>query len=173
MQTKPLLYGSHHADAVEAVMLGKQPGGDRRGIHATNSNNVTVTRLPYMGERRGLKFDNRRGRFLRSRRPLSRDLRDGDLAFQDFQRGMHMMHRCTASEMRLMYTPAFAANDEQARLVLAQQCYSYACSILRGLMHGRVPDDLVNDREKLEALMKRAVEAQRRAYNASQEHETQ
>src|ERR1700677_1031886 len=90
-------------------------------IQATNPNGVTVTRLPYKGERRSLKFDNRRGRFLRNSRPLSRDLRDGNLSFVDFQRGMHMQHRCGASEMRLMFTPVFAANDEQIRLVLAQQ----------------------------------------------------
>jgi hypothetical protein len=151
-------------------MFTKQPGGDPRGIQATNPNNVTVTRLPYKGERKYLKFDNRS--YQRSRkRTLSRILADGELAYVDFTRGMHMQLRCTASELRLMYTPAFAANDEQVRLVLAQKCYSYAAACLPGIAIGRVPDELVNDREKLEALTKRAVEAQRKFNNSSDGHE--
>jgi hypothetical protein len=152
-------------------MFMKHPGGDPRGIEVTNPNNVTVTRLPYKGERKYLKFDNRS--YMRSRkRTLSRILADGELAYVDFTRGMHMQHRCTASEMRLLYTPAFAANDDQARLVLAQQCYSYAAACLPGTPNGRVPKELVSDREKLEALVKRAVEAQRKFNNSSSEHDT-
>jgi hypothetical protein len=151
-------------------MSMKHPGGDPSGIEATNPNNVTVTRLPYKGERKHLKFDNRS--YMRSRkRTLSRILADGELAYVDFTRGMHMQLRCTASELRLMYTPAFAANDEQARLVLAQQCYSYAAACLPGVPNGRVPDDLVNDRKKLEALMTRAVDAQRKFNNSSDGHD--
>jgi hypothetical protein len=165
--TKPISYGARHADAVAAMFALIAP------IQATNPNNVTVTRLPYKGERKYLKFDNRsfsrlstkpRGRFFQ-------ELRDGDLSYTDFQRGMHMEMRCTASDMRLRYTPAFAANDEQTRLVLAQQCYSYAAACLRGTPNGRVPENLVDDREALEALVKRAVDAQRKFDNQSDAHD--
>jgi hypothetical protein len=156
-----------HAEAVDEMF------GVRRGpIAATNPNNVTVTRLPYKGERKCLKFDNRVALRFKRKGSLSRELSGGPLAFTDFQRGMHMQHRCTACEMRLMYTPAFAANDEQVRLVLAQQCYSYACQALPGMTHGRVPDELVNDREKLEALTKRAVDAQHKFDDRTDEHAT-
>jgi hypothetical protein len=140
-------------------------------IQATNPNGVTVTRLPYKGERRSLKFDNRKYQRDR-RRTLSRILADGSLARMDYMSGMHIKLRCTASELRLMYTPAFAGNDEQVRLVLAQQCYSYACQCLPGLTHGRVPENLINDREALEALTKRAVDAQREFGDGTQEHAT-
>jgi hypothetical protein len=155
-----------YADAV-AALLGAPSGP----IVATNPHNVTVTRLPYLGERKCLKFDNRVAQRFKRRRALGRELRDGDLSYSDLAR-MHMQLRCTASELRLMYTPAFAANDEQVRLVLAQQCYSYACQCLQGMTPGRVPDDLVNDREKLEALVKCAAEAQRKFNNSSSEHDT-
>jgi hypothetical protein len=152
--------------AVEAMLSGMLPTGP-----ITNPNNVQVTRLPYAGERKYLKFDNRS--YSRSRkRTLSSILRSGELDYKDFTNGMHIQLRCTASELRLMYTPAFAANDEQARLVLAQQCYLYAAACLPGTPSGRVPDELVNDREKLEALVKRAVQAQRKFNNASSEHDT-
>ena len=172
MHTPQSDYGNYHSDAVEAMMTGKQSGGDPRGIQATNPNNVTVTRLPYKGERKSLKFDNRVSLRFKRRGSLSRELRDGDLAFSDFKNGMHMQLRCTASELRLMYTPAFAANDEQVRLVLTQQCYSYACQSLPGMTHGRVPDELVSDRGKLEVLLNRAVDAQREFNDATDEHDT-
>jgi hypothetical protein len=159
--------------AVEAMLSGTLPS-DPRGIQATNPNNVQVTRLPYKGERKYLKFDNRSFSRLCSKKKgrFFRELTDENIDYRDFKFGMHVQLRCVASEMRLMYTPAFAANDEQARLVLAQQCYSYAAACLPGTPNGRVPEDLVNDREKLDALMKRAVDAQRRADNTSREHNT-
>jgi hypothetical protein len=147
--------------AVEAMLSGTLPS-DPRGIQATNPNNVTVTRLPYKGERSYLKYDHRSYSRLSSKKKgrFFNELTAENIAYHDFKFGMHMRLRCVASEQRLKYTPAFAANDEQARLVLAQQCYSYAAACLPGVPNGRVPDELVNDREKLEALSKVAVEAQ-------------
>jgi hypothetical protein len=120
-----------------------------------------VTRLPYSGERSGLKFDRRTHSPLRVR--ILKSMGDQKLSWSDYLNGMHIQSRATAHEMRLLYTPTFSANDELLRLVLAQQTYSYICSSWTGVRQffggsKRVPQELVENRELLEKLANHASE---------------
>jgi hypothetical protein len=78
---------------------------------------------------------------------------------------MHFIRRATASEMRLHYTPEFSKNDEQLRLVIAQEGYDYATQLLAGAakFYGseRVPEGFVRNREAIESLCKRASDSMR------------
>jgi len=131
-----------------------------------------VKRLPYRGERADLRFDRRTHNAWRER-PI-KALGDKELSWSDFQNGMHIKVRATANEMRLLYTPAFANNDEQLKLVVAQQAYSYIRSSLPGIkqFYGgeRVPHGFIRNREALESLTAKALEARRRQVNNTWQH---
>src|SRR5260221_10871971 len=90
---------------------------------AEQAKNFAITKLPYAGERTNLKFDRRSHRPFRVR--LAKDLAGAELSYSDFQNGLHIQSRATAHEMRLLYTPEFSKNDEQLKLVIAQQAYDY------------------------------------------------
>lgn len=131
---------------------------------AEQAKTFPVTRLPYSGERSTLRFD------VRTKTPVRR-VRMGEMsAFgkarispNEYMNGMHVVIRATAEEMRLKYTPAFAANDELLRLVVAQEAYDYAVGSLPHIVGfyrtERVPEGLLRNREALESLCKKATEA--------------
>ena len=135
---------------------------------AEQAKTFPVTKLPYAGERYSLKFDRRTHTPFRKRRQPIGDR----LAWSDYQNGMHIASRATANEMRLHYTPEFSKNDEQLRLVIAQEGYDYAMSLLSGMgrFYGssdRVPEGFVRNREAIESLCNRATNEMRK-----QEHGT-
>jgi hypothetical protein len=122
-----------------------------------------VKRLAYRGEHFSLKFDRRtRGAFKRKRMNTSSDLGAANLSYSDFESGMHITFHATASEMRLKFTPEFSKSDEELKLVIAQQGYSYALMNLREkkAFYGgkqRVPNGFVLNRESLETLVNQAT----------------
>ena len=125
-----------------------------------------VTRLPYAGERSNLKFDRRTHSPYRHRRKPIGDR----LAWSDVQNGMHISHRATAHEMRMLYTPEFSKSDDLLRLVIAQEGYDYARQLLEGTKDfyssrnggfARVPDGFVRNREAIESLCNRATDEMR------------
>jgi hypothetical protein len=123
-----------------------------------------VTRLPYLGERRGLKFDRLQWP-ARSKGSFAPILKRANLAFSDYQRSMHQIRYATANDIRMQYTPAFAHDDKLVRLVLAQQCYLYALATLSGRTKTadarRIPGTYLNNKGALDDLMSRAEAAQR------------
>ena len=125
-----------------------------------------VTRLPYAGERTGLKFDRRNYRGFRRHRAFT-----DKLAWSDIQNGMHFISRASAYEMRLFYTPEFSKSDDLLRLVIAQEGYDYARRLIAGTIafyqphtreFYRVPEGFVRNREALESLCKRATDEMRK-----------
>jgi hypothetical protein len=133
--------------------------------------NFKVTKLPYAGERQCLRFDRR------SRRPikgtLSKRLGSADLTYSDYLNGMHISSRATAYEMRLLYTPTFAASDEQLKLVLAQQAYDYICASHAGTTRfynaERVPQGFILNHDALAALANKATEARKTFHQTGQQ----
>jgi hypothetical protein len=127
---------------------------------AALAKNFPVTRLPYAGEPRHLKY-NPPGY---GKRPIR--VGKHKLSFEDFQNGMHITSRATAYEMRLFYAPLFSANDEQLRLVIAQQAYDYVRAGLESIAEfyktEKVPNGFVLNREALENLAKKATEAKKK-----------
>jgi hypothetical protein len=146
------------ADAAEDARLAEQ------------AKNFAVTKLPYAGERSDLRFDRRSHRPLRG--TLSRKLGDAELSYSDFQNGLHIQSRATAYEMRLFYTPEFSKNDDQLKLVVAQQAFDYICASHAGTTRfynsERVPNGFLLNREALEALANKATEA-RKAYKQTKQ----
>jgi len=69
-----------------------------------------------------------------------------------------------------MYTPEFSKNDEQLKLVVAQQAYDYIKASHAGPSRfynsERVPNGFLLNREALEDLAKKATEA-RKSYNVT------
>src|SRR5437899_2761550 len=79
---------------------------------AEQAKNFPIKRIPYGGARRSLKFD-RVNHYKRRDKSLSKELGDKGLSYQDYLTGMQIGRRATADDMRLLYTPKFAMNDEQ------------------------------------------------------------
>jgi hypothetical protein len=133
---------------------------------AEQAKTFVVTKLPYAGERSSLRFDRRSRRPFRVR--LAKDLAGAELSYSDYQNGLHIQSRATAHEMRLLYTPIFASNDEQLKLVVAQQAYDYIKASHAGtsLFYNseRVPNGFLLNREALEDLANKATES-RKTYN--------
>lgn len=130
---------------------------------AEEAKRFKVTHLPYSGERSTLKFDRRTYTPLKKRIGQASSVCKANLDWNDYKRSMHMTVRATAEEMRLKYTPLFASNDDQLRLVIAQQGYDYAVASIPYVVgfYGteRVPEGFVLNREALESLCKKATEA--------------
>lgn len=130
---------------------------------AEQAKNFPVKKIPYVGERRNLKFDRvNYGRASSNPARRAKELADRGLSYQDYLTGMHMGRYATAHDMRLLYTPKFAMNDEQLRLAIAQQGYSFAIQHLPGTIafYGggkRVPEGFVRNREALELLVNKAM----------------
>lgn len=144
------------------------PEDERRLVEQAKT--FQVKKLPYRGERSALKFDRRT--HAPRRRSLFKDLGDGNLSFSDFQNGFHIRSRATANEMRMLYTPEFAKDLEQLKLVIAQQGYCYALANLQGVraFYGggeRVPQGFVRNREALETLVNKAMNTRRTLAAAS------
>jgi hypothetical protein len=125
-----------------------------------------ITKLPYAGEKQCLRFDRRNHRPVKG--SLSKRLAAAELSYSDYLNGLHIQGRATADEMRLLYTPEFSKNDEQLKLVVAQQAYDYVKASHPGTKHfynsERVPNGFVLNREALEDLAKKATDT-RKAYN--------
>lgn len=120
-----------------------------------------ITRLPYAGERACLKFDRRTHGPLRMR--IVKAMGNKKLSWADYTNGMHIQVHATAHEMRMFYTPAFAADDKLLRVVLAQSTFTYICASWEGVRQffggsQRVPQELVENRELLEKLAAHASE---------------
>src|SRR6266403_3088569 len=107
-----------------AARLKTSPEEDAR--LADQAKKFPITKVPYRGERRDLKFDRRTHSPLR--RSITSLLGDKQLSYSDILNGMHINVRATAHETRMLYTPEFSANDEQLKLALAQQTFMYVCS---------------------------------------------
>jgi hypothetical protein len=133
---------------------------------AAEAKQFPVTRLPYAGERTDLKFDRRSHRPLKGR--LTKRLGDAELSYSDYQNGLSIRSHATAFEMRLLYTPIFAASDEQLKLVVAQAAYDYVCASHAGTSRfycsERVPNGFLLNRQALEDLAKKATDS-RKSYN--------
>jgi hypothetical protein len=128
---------------------------------AEQAKNFPVKKIPYRGPSRALKFD-RPNFYRRGKRSLGAEIGDAGLSFSDFAGMMHLTSRATANDMRLFYTPKFAMNDQQLRLVIAQQGYAFTIQHLPGtkaFFGGmRVPEGFVRNREWLERLVGMAFE---------------
>jgi hypothetical protein len=139
---------------------------------AEQAKTFPVKKIPYFGERKCLKFDRKTHAVLRC--SLSKTLAKGNLSYKDYLNGMHIATRATANEMRLFYTPIFANNDEQLKLALAQQTFSYICASWPGMKKffgggSRVPQELVENRELLEKLSIAALNRWRTRPDTSRE----
>jgi hypothetical protein len=157
---------AHHARGYSLPPI--DPEEDAR--LAEQAKSFVVTKLPYAGERSSLRFDRRSRRPFRVR--LAKDLAGAELSYSDFQNGLHIQSRATAHEMRLLYTPIFAGNDEQLKLVISQQAFDYICASHAGTTRfynsERVPNGFLLNREALEALANKATEA-RKKFNQSKQ----
>jgi hypothetical protein len=116
---------------------------------------AAIQKLPYIqpDEKSGLHFDN----WIFENHRVRMVSEQSRLTFSDIE----FMHRFRRAEtVRRRFTPAFANSDEQLRLVLAQQAWSFAhlgCSC--------VPDDVACDREQLEALCAARIASARRRFD--------
>src|ERR1700722_250450 len=164
MSMEMAIRDAHHARGYSLLPI--DPEEDAR--LAAEAKQFPVTRLPYAGERRELRFDRRNYR--RSRGTLSKRLADSELSYSDFQNGLHIKSRATAYEMRLLYTPEFSKNDEQLKLVVAQQAYDYIKASHAGTRtfynSERVPNGFLLNRQALEDLAVKATDA-RKSYNVT------
>ena len=125
---------------------------------AEQAKNFKVTKLPYAGERRCLKFDKvNRNHMPRRRMGVPDAIGKGRISYADFDR-MHLNQRVTANDYRLKFIPTFAASDDDLRLVIAQEGYDYARMCLRGTKEfydtpdTRVPNGFVLNRAAIESL---------------------
>jgi AraC-like DNA-binding protein len=90
------------------------------------------------------------------------------LDFSD-RRGMGVIRRKQFHEQRRKFTPLFAMNDSQLRLVLAQAAWSFA----HNGHYSRMPDDLANDWRALEALCAKRTAQNRIGYKDSTDRQRQ
>lgn len=132
---------------------------------AEQAKTFPVTKCPYSGERSSLRFD-RRTHTPWKRRPMNTagDLGGAGISCHDWG-SMHMERRATANEMRLHFTPEFSANDDQLRLVIAQQGYDYIRGNLPEIeqFYGtqRVPNGFVLNHQALEELARKVITAKK------------
>lgn len=122
-----------------------------------------VTKLPYIppDEKSAshfdpFAFDNPRLRMVSEKSKLT---------FADVG-NMHVQ-RHKVSDRRRHFTPAFANNDAQLRLVLAQRAWSFVHP------QSRVPDDVACDREKLEKLCAEKIARDRKRFDARSPYDPQ
>jgi hypothetical protein len=99
-------------------------------------------------------------------------LAGAELSYSDYQNGLSIRSRASAHEMRLLYTPIFANNDEQLKLVISQAAYDYISASHAGTSRfyasERVPNGFLLNRQALEDLARKATEA-RKTYNQTKQ----